>query len=143
MPASTVNQSLANLILDTAQQFNTAETYSMTPGEFRNRFKCQRCGKCCTDLPSPGIRVYKNEMEKMARLAHMSKVAFRRRFTVKDGPHFIIKYPCPFYTEGCTIYEERPVICRYFPLQKPIVKDGKAYAVTAPNCPGVRKLVGD
>ncbi len=87
---------------------------------------CNSCeGRCCTG-ESGYIYVNKSEIEGIAKLLDMEVVDFAKEYLFKKGYKYSIKerkfhesYECVFYnreTNGCTIYDARPVQCKTFPF---------------------------
>lgn len=56
----------------------------------------------------------------------------RKRLKVKTE---LMEYPCKFYKDGCTIYNERPYSCKAYPLQRQFP------LMASPHCPAVRELI--
>ena len=83
--------------------------------------KCKRCGKCCTKkffksilmMPEDIKRIEKRfnkPIEEIFAPSELSKINH-------CGKDFLaINQPCKFYVEGCTIYEDRPLVCRQYPI---------------------------
>jgi Fe-S-cluster containining protein len=109
-------------------------------------FSCHRCGACCTDLrdrnPSPGFAepapgVYRQPGSGGLRVFTWETDPFpderlRPRLVAADADrearivlaHELAADDCPNYdadTSACTVYEERPLVCRAFPL---VLADG-------------------
>jgi Fe-S-cluster containining protein len=87
---------------------------------------CETCeGRCCTG-ESGYIFVTKNEIENISQLLNLSVNDFGVKYLYKKGYKYSIKenkvddsYECVFYdkvTNGCKIYDERPLQCRTFPF---------------------------
>ncbi len=87
---------------------------------------CSSCeGRCCTG-ESGYIYVNKNEIESIAKLLNMQVSDFAKEYLYKKGYKYSIKeikfnesYECVFYnreTNGCAIYNARPLQCRTFPF---------------------------
>lgn len=87
---------------------------------------CETCeGRCCTG-ESGYIYVTMNEITAIAELLNMDVNDFAIKYLFKKGYKYSIKenqfgdsYECVFYdrkTNGCKIYEARPVQCRTFPF---------------------------
>jgi len=87
---------------------------------------CESCqGKCCTG-ESGYIYVTKNEIISIAEFLDMDVQLFAMEYLFKKGYKYSIKerkfgdsYECIFYdreSNGCTIYEARPIQCRTFPF---------------------------
>ena len=87
---------------------------------------CASCqGRCCTG-ESGYIYVNKTEIEKIADLLELDVKEFAQKYLFKKGYKYSIKevvyndsYECVFYdreSNGCTIYEARPLQCKTFPF---------------------------
>lgn len=77
---------------------------------------CTRCGKCCTENKT--MRVQKQELKQIAETKKTSYKKIKRQTKAsprKNGTLRIIRNPCPFYEEDCTVYNVRPSICRGYP----------------------------
>ena len=83
---------------------------------------CEQCGKCC----HAGVTLAIEDMNREPRLFQVAVPIHRvgnpktRAFMAeKKHPWAINKphrgAPCPFYFDGCTIYETRPQVCRDYP----------------------------
>ncbi|MDD2791176.1 MAG: YkgJ family cysteine cluster protein [Sulfurimonas sp.] len=91
-----------------------------------NPSACETCqGKCCTG-ESGYIYVTMAEIEKIAALLEMDVKKFAGEYLFKNGYKYSIKeqlhndsHECVFYdrnSNGCKIYEARPLQCRTFPF---------------------------
>jgi Fe-S-cluster containining protein len=62
-------------------------------------------------------------------------------FILKDGQGFI-PMPCPFLKSNrCTIYEDRPLVCVFFPFQPGATnEEGKGMMALASICPEARRI---
>lgn len=87
---------------------------------------CESCqGRCCTG-ESGYIYVTKTEIENIAQLLEIPVREFVQEYLFKKMYKYSIKerkygdsYECIFYdreSNGCTIYESRPLQCRTFPF---------------------------
>lgn len=106
--------------------------------------ECKQCGKCCQNLePSvpgaPGGLLLTPD-EAMVFVKHNPNHVIQTiGYTMPGNDTMLILYygmiaqKCPMYDNGCTIYEDRPLVCRRYPLgnnihesnQKcPVVVDG-------------------
>ena len=105
------------------------------------RFRCTRCGNCCTGEPGnvwvtdeeiAAIAEYRNETvdEVTARL---TRPATRGR-----GLREKTNGDCIFYDRelGCTIYAVRPRQCRTWPFWESNVNTPEAWRQTCKTCPG-------
>jgi Fe-S-cluster containining protein len=93
-------------------------------------FSCERCGLCCKSENNSqflGVRLFDFEAERIRKLALEKKISARivPSLTIADKKsrrELAIMYKfehteCPFYSEsGCRIYDERPLLCRAFPI---------------------------
>lgn len=100
----------------------------LLPAELRS--PCSQCGNCCKDfgngkerglpLLPPEFRKFKETAdERGIRLPHTKKILFSDKKTKKNlvFEYRVLTEPCIFYDEekGCTIYDERPLVCRAYP----------------------------
>jgi len=100
----------------------------------KNCFECNRCGYCCSYFgKSKTLPVFEFEifgLIKEAKKKGITLVFVPENILLdkKSGKLFCMNYgmsvmPCPFLAKnkgvyGCSIYENRPLICRKFPLEK-------------------------
>ena len=77
---------------------------------------CTTCANCCREM---GVAVESEEIERLARHMGISAEEFESRHVATDndyGEKFMPETPCPFLGGTlCTIYEDRPSVCREFP----------------------------
>lgn len=87
---------------------------------------CSACqARCCTG-ESGYIHVNSREIEDISKFIGMGIEDFTQTYLFKNGYKYSIKerkfadsYECAFYnreTNGCSIYEVRPIQCRTFPF---------------------------
>ncbi len=121
-------------------------------------FKCFKCGKCCHNVKSEGyeryIPVYLDEISKLENLALKNKVKnnlepdllypdiLNKRLIVVT---YVLKFKdvCAFYNEklGCTIYNDRPITCKSYPVS--IWKEHINYMMKVnTDCKFVEKNIG-
>lgn len=131
-------------------------------GPEQGSFECHRCGTCCTSLrgiwsdeetplgsmageriyrlPTPGgLRIFAWEAGPFdpGRLDPLLVVADGRRERLVALAYELDARTCPQYDEdvGCTIYEDRPLVCRAYPLL--VVSGERGPEVTVSGlCPG-------
>lgn len=111
---------------------------------FLGQLKCQKCGRCCKgETCDPAGAVLKNgELEALAIGLNISKSQFKQRYTIIKDSKRLIKFPCAFLgDQGCTIYPHRPQVCRQFPFNQSITRNGKKWMMVA-DCPG-GKVIGE
>jgi Fe-S-cluster containining protein len=105
------------------------------------RFRCTRCGHCCTGAPGY-VWVDEAEVEAIARFrgevpaeaeAVYTRAALGRR-TLREKA----SGDCVFYDRqaGCTVYPVRPRQCRTWPFWESNVASPEAWARTCRVCPG-------
>jgi hypothetical protein len=95
------------------------------------RFECTQCGKCCTRRGKYAyVYLTDEEIRRLAQHLGISAAAFRRRHTFIDELGWtqllFADECCPFLdraSNGCTVYEARPVQCRTFPFWTSMVDD--------------------
>lgn len=75
---------------------------------------CTACANCCREK---GVAVEAEEIERLARHMGISAQEFEERHVAIDaGEKFMPETPCPFLDGNlCTVYEDRPAVCREFP----------------------------
>ncbi|NQE46201.1 hypothetical protein C5S31_09300 [ANME-1 cluster archaeon GoMg2] len=78
--------------------------------EILGYFECDRCCKCCTEMP-----IHLND-EALERLSRLDGDALFDKMDENEVDNYL-KTPCP-YLDGdtCTIYEIKPTACRMFPF---------------------------
>jgi Fe-S-cluster containining protein len=87
---------------------------------------CSTCqARCCTG-ESGYIHVNSREIEDISKFLGLSIEDFTQNYLFKNGYKYSIKekkfgesYECAFYnreTNGCAVYEARPMQCRTFPF---------------------------
>jgi len=110
---------------------------------YRNglRFRCTRCGHCCTGAPG-FVWVTDEEIQAIAEYLHESvgrvtaahtRVAHRGR-SLREKQNG----DCVFYdkTAGCTIYAARPGQCRTWPFWDCNVRTPEDWRQACEICPG-------
>jgi Fe-S-cluster containining protein len=105
------------------------------------RFRCTRCGHCCTGAPGyvwvtdgevAAIAEHRDEDVGQAEALYTRPVGRRR--SLRERPNG----DCVFYDreKGCTIYPARPRQCRTWPFWESNVVTPEAWAQTCEICPG-------
>lgn len=96
------------------------------------------CQKCCTH-PKP-IVAQEYEVERIAHFLGEDAEALKARMW--DGALFALGTPCPYRTEGgCAIHPVRPVVCKYYPLQRVEVGGNPVVAVFTGWCGAGRRVI--
>lgn len=136
---------------------------SADPGHFH----CHGCGTCCTNLTGRwardrgrfqalpqagvyrlatpgGLRMFSWEQAPFTaeRLAPLLAVADGQRDRLVALAYELEATRCPRYEDevGCTIYEDRPLVCRAFPLL--VLEDGGLSVAASALCPAKVPVVG-
>lgn len=88
--------------------------------DFTCKGKCSKCGECCSNLlPLTN-----------AEIRHLREIVKKRKLK----PHYHILYnakydmTCPFLNDQnkCSIYEDRPYICKIFKCDKKAMNEEEA-----------------
>lgn len=129
-----------------------------TATAFLRRLRCDHCGACCRgDFETTrkgGVALLPNEVAHLAQMMRQTQKSFRKKFchrSCQDDVKVVsLRYPCPFWSaqSHCTIYDRRPLICRFYPLQEgPVLADtgslldGVELIHADSSCPAARELV--
>lgn len=106
------------------------------------RFKCTRCGNCCTGAPGY-VWVNEDEIRQIAEFRAESVDDFRRRYVRLVGTAFSLieldSGDCVFYDRdgrGCSIYSVRPRQCRSWPFWQSNLRSPETWEETCKVCPG-------
>jgi hypothetical protein len=110
------------------------------------RFKCERCALCCGDARNRvrSILLLKIETDYISRKTSKSPDEFAEKVEGFEPYTYRMKKTndgkCVFLKDNsCSIYETRPLICRFYPFQlKNIRTDRYAFEYTT-ECPGIGK----
>jgi Fe-S-cluster containining protein len=105
------------------------------------RFRCTRCGNCCTGAPGfvwvnddeiAAIAVHRGEPVAEVTDLYTRPAARGRSLREKANGD------CVFYDrqQGCTIYPVRPRQCRTWPFWESNVRTPEAWEQTCAICPG-------
>jgi Fe-S-cluster containining protein len=105
------------------------------------RFRCTRCGHCCTGEPGfvwvddadvTALAEYRGETLEAVRGLYTRRTARGRTLREKENGD------CVFYDKqaGCTVYPVRPPQCRTWPFWESNVVTPEAWEATCEICPG-------
>ena len=104
------------------------------------KFKCKQCGYCCDHTY---IQLYPFDIKNICSSLGISTKEFHEKYSMfksMDGiPRcFLRNRPkCPFKENNkCTIYDNRPVRCRLFPLGRVFQEDEIIYVLPEDKCQG-------
>ena len=105
------------------------------------RFRCTRCGHCCTGDPG-NVWVNDEEIAAIAEYQRESTQQATALYTRPGGRGRSLREKangdCIFYSheDGCTIYPVRPRQCRTWPFWESNVRTPEAWEQTCQVCPG-------
>ncbi|MEM2974321.1 MAG: YkgJ family cysteine cluster protein [Candidatus Micrarchaeia archaeon] len=94
--------------------------YGDAVGRSLTKFKCKRCGRCCSKIGE--LALFEWEAERLRRYSVRIKPVLTSelngsRIILQWGLEGKNKRQCPFLTKrGCIIYEKRPLVCKAFPF---------------------------
>jgi uncharacterized protein len=105
------------------------------------RFRCTRCGHCCTGAPGyvwvtdeevADLAAHRGERPEETAGLYTRVVGRRRSLREKANGD------CVFYDreQGCTVYPARPRQCRTWPFWESNVQTPEAWEQTCRVCPG-------
>jgi len=104
------------------------------------RFKCRRCGACCTGDPGV-VRVNEREIADIAAHIGMPVPAVIDAFLYPwENGHSIRETDdgrCLFFEDGCRIYPVRPLQCRTFPFWFSNLRAETRWNKIYSQCPGI------
>jgi Fe-S-cluster containining protein len=109
------------------------------------RFSCNKCGICCGDTEQKTRHVLILEAEAKAIAAQTGQDISDFSFQISDKLPFRFEMKktsegkCVFLKENqCTIYEVRPLICRFYPFELKFDKDMQLHVFDFTlECPGI------
>ena len=109
------------------------------------RFRCTRCGDCCTGPPG-FVWVGPEDAERIAAHLGHGQDEFRRRYTREvDGRRSLIEKPggdCVFLTRSggkssCSIHPVKPLQCRTWPFWTDNLRTKARWESAGRMCPGM------
>lgn len=104
-------------------------------------FECTRCGHCCTGAPG-FVWVGDEEIQRLATFLGDPLDDFGRKYLrIVGGAISLIERPggdCIFWdkSQGCTVYEARPVQCRTWPFWHENIETPQDWERVKGSCPG-------
>lgn len=106
---------------------------------------CGSCTDCCRNFGEKGFPLYPKEFRRYKELAEARGLKFSHTLCadISDSKtsvniveeYRIITRPCVFLDSGCTIYEDRPLICRAYPYH---ITDTLGFG----TCPNIDRFKG-
>jgi hypothetical protein len=107
------------------------------------RFECQPgCANCCVNHGDYAyVYLEPGDAERLAEHLRLTRAAFLRRHTERDGEHRVLRMDqpaCPFLDgTRCTVYAARPTQCRTFPFWPSNLGSPGAWRRLRGFCPGI------
>ena len=113
------------------------------------RFSCKRCSTCCrfeagfvflsrkdTSLLAAALNMKYNEfLDAYCRWVPVGEG--KKHLSLNEKPN----YDCIFWgsgqSDGCLVYENRPLQCRLFPFWPSVLCSENSWQMTARDCPGM------
>ena len=116
------------------------------------RFRCTRCGNCCTG-PEGFVLFTELEAARLAARLGVTRAEFEGRYTKETvrGRSLAEKesafgLDCIFLDRAsvpgkavCGVYEDRPAQCRTWPFWKSNLRSGQTWALASRHCPGINQ----
>ena len=111
------------------------------------RFTCLKCGLCCGDTRrrKRHILLLRIEVERISALKGRQISDFAKKVWHKFPYVFEMRKlresgKCVFLKDNeCTIYSERPIICRFYPFEMRELETGTLVFRHTDECPGIGK----
>jgi Fe-S-cluster containining protein len=108
-------------------------------------FQCVRCGLCCGDTEQKArhILLLKSDADQISAHTNQQIDAFAVKAADKAPYIYEMKKKqqdgkCIFLlSEECSIYEHRPLICRFYPIELSTNEEGAYIFKVTDECPGV------
>jgi len=118
------------------------------------RFRCIKCGICCRNTKERirHILLQDSDVERIAVTARKSVEEFAKEIAGHEPYVYELRKTeeqgkCVFLEdEQCTIYSARPLICRFYPFELRIARNGRREFLYTTECPGIgkgKKLTGN
>ena len=108
------------------------------------KFRCTKCGKCCTGFPGH-VWISKKEIAVMSHYLKIDEKTFCKKFTRNINGYISLKenlpsYDCIFFKDNlCQIHHVRPFQCRLFPFWPQNLINKKEWEKAALFCEGINK----
>jgi len=110
------------------------------------RFKCQRCSICCGDTKEKVRRIFllEKEVDLIAKRTSKKIEDISEKIEGFEPYIYVMRKTkegvCKFLNDNsCSIYEDRPLVCRFYPFQLQSSKNGQYYFMYTKECPGIGK----
>jgi len=82
-------------------------------------WKCNQCGNCCTNQID-GMDILQEEIHLFPKSSYEPHLGYGEKSNITVFVWRLKGIRCPLYddNDGCTIYENRPLICKQFPYTR-------------------------
>ncbi|MCW4005634.1 MAG: YkgJ family cysteine cluster protein [Candidatus Bathyarchaeota archaeon] len=108
------------------------------------RFTCTRCGLCCGDTPTKTrhILLLPSDVRRISQSTKQPLNSFAHRITGKT-PYLYEMHKqnsgkCLFLKENqCSIYQNRPLICRFYPFELKTDENQTPVFTATNECPSI------
>lgn len=87
-------------------------------------YTCHACSRCCHDKI---IQLNPYEVARLAENCRVTTTEFLARYTERNGTVLrrVEEGACVFLTpEGCGVHQDRPLVCRLYPLGRKVTAEG-------------------
>ena len=109
-------------------------------------FDCNKCGLCCGDTENKirHIILLKSDAQRISVFTGQAIKQFAFKISgykpyVYEMQKNLETKKCIFLKKNkCTIYKQRPLICRFYPFELRQEKNGKAIFKNTSECPGIK-----
>ena len=110
-------------------------------------FACEKCAQCCGDTEDTirHVLLLKSEAERISKKTGKEICEFAIEVSGFEPYIYEIKKPetvgkcCFLVNSKCTIYEARPIICRFYPFELINLGDENYLFSFTTKCPGIGK----
>ena len=107
------------------------------------RFECQGCGHCCTTWYGD-VFLHEEDIPRISMRLGMDRETFENRYVARDsrGKLIVKLLPdgyCPFYGDGCTIHEFKPLTCMSWPFWDHVIDTERSWKKAEQRCSGMGK----
>jgi Fe-S-cluster containining protein len=111
------------------------------------RFECLKCALCCGDTKARArhILLLKKEVERISEATSKTLIEFAEKIEGHSPYVYEMRKTsqngkCVFLKDSrCTIYQLRPVICRFYPFELKVTKDEEHEFSFTEECLGIRR----
>ncbi|MDR1446407.1 MAG: YkgJ family cysteine cluster protein [Treponema sp.] len=108
-------------------------------------FSCARCSTCCR-YESGYVFLSKADVQSLVQVCRMEYGHFVQVYCrwvpMGDGKECLslkekAGFDCIFWSDGCTVYRNRPLQCRTFPFWASVLGSQTAWQMAQSSCPGM------